>query len=357
MLANEEVQGGVSERGGHPVIRIPLRQWMLRITAYADRLEKDLESLDWSESIKSLQRNWIGRSTGEVDFFIGLSTGGDGKPDERQYEGWLRDHQLGGYPRKPDDDVLRIYTTRPDTLAGATYMVIAPGASLRRAAHAARSGRVCQSLLRRSGPQERSGPYRSGQSEDRRLHRLLRHQPRQRQAGPDLGGRLRSCSALAPVPSWRSRPTTPATSNSPASSASTSSPSSTRSQAEGVSRQEVSPARPCSELGLAVNSGPYDGLPTNQFKKKITEDLSARGARPRRCVNYKLRDWLFSRQHFWGEPFPILHELDDEGKMTGLVRAGPGRRTAGRPAGRNEVRLLHASPEPPLEAAARTGST
>ena len=70
VLANEEVTGGVSERGGHPVVRIPLRQWMLRITAYADRLEKDLDALDWPESIKLLQRNWIGRSTGaEVDFY------------------------------------------------------------------------------------------------------------------------------------------------------------------------------------------------------------------------------------------------------------------------------------------------
>ena len=74
VLANEEVIGGLSERGGHPVVRLPLRQWMLRITAYADRLEKDLDGLDWSESIKMLQRNWIGRSTGaEVDFFIGTT--------------------------------------------------------------------------------------------------------------------------------------------------------------------------------------------------------------------------------------------------------------------------------------------
>ena len=76
VLANEEVIGGLSERGGHPVVRMPLRQWMLRITAYADRLEKDLDGLDWSESIKMLQRNWIGRSTGaEVDFFIGSERG------------------------------------------------------------------------------------------------------------------------------------------------------------------------------------------------------------------------------------------------------------------------------------------
>ena len=125
MLANEEVIGGVSERGGHPVVRIPLRQWMLRITAYADRLEKDLELVDWSESIKALQRNWIGRSTGaEVDFFIGagqrqtLAAGVQGLAHAAG-----RDER---FPRTPGDDVLRIYTTRPDTLFGATYMVIAP---------------------------------------------------------------------------------------------------------------------------------------------------------------------------------------------------------------------------------------
>ena len=127
VLANEEVQGGVSERGGHPVVRIALRQWMLRITAYADRLERDLEGLDWSEGIKILQRNWIGRSTGaEVDFFVGMIVGADGKPSQREYEGWLADRKYGGWPRKPDEQVLRIYTTRPDTLFGATYMVIAP---------------------------------------------------------------------------------------------------------------------------------------------------------------------------------------------------------------------------------------
>src|SRR5205085_8472673 len=102
----------------HPVQRIPLRQWMLRITAYADRLERDLAGLDWSEGIKKLQRDWIGRSVGaEVDFYIG--------PAE-EYEDWKQSRIAVGYPRKPGEGVLRIYTTRPDTLFGATYMVIAP---------------------------------------------------------------------------------------------------------------------------------------------------------------------------------------------------------------------------------------
>src|SRR5687768_11249197 len=115
VLANEEVQGGVSERGGHPVVRIPLRQWMLRITAYADRLEKDLELVDWSEGIKALQRNWIGRSTGaEVDFFVG--DGPAGNPSTAAFDSWKAARGQSGFPRKPDKEVLRIYTTRPDTL-------------------------------------------------------------------------------------------------------------------------------------------------------------------------------------------------------------------------------------------------
>src|SRR3990170_2738284 len=123
VLANEEVVGGVSERGGHPVVRIPLRQWMLRITAYADRLEKDLDGLDWPESIKLLQRNWIGRSIGaEVDFFIGRTRTATGMPLPEEFEECVVRRIDQGYPRKPDDDVLRIYTTRADTLFGATYM-------------------------------------------------------------------------------------------------------------------------------------------------------------------------------------------------------------------------------------------
>ncbi|HEV7225293.1 MAG TPA: class I tRNA ligase family protein, partial [Pirellulales bacterium] len=128
VLANEEVKDGLSERGSHPVVRIPLRQWMLRITAYGERLERDLAEVDWSESIKALQRNWIGRSTGaEVDFYLGQADQLDGsRPSEQAFKAWMNSREQGGFPRKPGDDVLRIYTTRPDTLFGATYMVLAP---------------------------------------------------------------------------------------------------------------------------------------------------------------------------------------------------------------------------------------
>ncbi len=128
VLANEEVIDGNSERGSHPVVRLPLRQWMLRITAYADRLENDLDSLDWPESIKELQRNWIGRSTGaEVDFFVGSKTADNGMPSQEEFEYWVVDRIENGFAKNdPATAVLRIYTTRPDTLFGATYMVIAP---------------------------------------------------------------------------------------------------------------------------------------------------------------------------------------------------------------------------------------
>ena len=118
VLANEEVIDGLSERGAHPVQRLPLRQWMLRITAYADRLESELDAVDWPESVKTMQRGWIGRSTGaEVDFFLG---------DQAALESWSAARRETGFPQAPGDDVLRVYTTRPDTLYGATYMVIAP---------------------------------------------------------------------------------------------------------------------------------------------------------------------------------------------------------------------------------------
>ena len=123
VLADEEVINGRSERGDHPVQRIPLRQWMLRITAYADRLVEDLDTLDWPDAIKEMQRNWVGRSEGaEVDFFVsGQKAGAVG-----EFEAWKDSRSGSGFPKEPGSDSIRVYTTRPDTLFGATYMVLAP---------------------------------------------------------------------------------------------------------------------------------------------------------------------------------------------------------------------------------------
>jgi leucyl-tRNA synthetase len=122
VLANEEVINGKSERGDHPVVRLPLKQWMLRITSYAERLIEDLETVDWPSAIKEMQRHWIGKSEGaEVDFLIL-----DQEPTTERVQQWMDDRRSASFPRKPTSDVIRVYTTRPDTLFGATYMVLAP---------------------------------------------------------------------------------------------------------------------------------------------------------------------------------------------------------------------------------------
>lgn len=321
VLANEEVQGGVSERGGHPVVRIALRQWMLRITAYADRLEKDLDGLDWSESIKMLQRNWIGRSTGaEVDFFIGTMLDTDGKPSPKEYEGWLADRKYGGWPRKPDEQVLRIYTTRPDTLFGATYMVIAPEhpfverLATPEQAEAVRA--YCEKATRKSDldrtdlAKEKTGVFTGSYAIN----------PVNGEAIPiwvaDYVLISYGTGAIMAVPAHDTRDFEFAkqfglpiiTVVDPG-------------EAVGSARDDLLAGRVAFIAdGTVVNSGEYNGLTTPEFKQKIAGDLAAKGI-GRAAVNYKLRDWLFSRQHFWGEPFPILHELDAAGKPTGRLRA------------------------------------
>ncbi len=351
VLANEEVVGGVSERGGHPVMRIPMRQWMLRITAYADRLEKDLELLDWSESIKMLQRNWIGRSTGaEVDFFIGTITGEDGKPSIREYEGWEADRRLAGYPRKAGDEVLRVYTTRPDTLFGATYMVIAPEhpfvERLTQPGQAEAVNAYCEAAARKSDldrtdlAKEKTGVFTGSYAVN----------PVNGEAIPvwvaDYVLISYGTGAIMAVPAHDTRdfefaeefdlPIVAVV--APAAE-------------EEVDRNEVLAGRACFVGdGTAVHSGPYDGLPTPEFIQKITDDLSRKGM-GRGAVNYKLRDWLFSRQHFWGEPFPILHELDEDGEPTGSVRAlEPEELPLDLPE-RMAFDAAHDRPEPPLDKA------
>jgi len=312
VLANEEVIDGKSERGDHPVMRMPLLQWMLRITAYADRLENDLDDLDWHEGVKSLQRNWIGRSQGaEVDFFIG---------SEQDFEGWKTARRTAGFPRKPGPEVLRIYTTRPDTLYGATYMVIAPEHPfvelLTTSTHAATVQAYCEAAAYKSDrdrtelAKEKTGVFIGAHAVNPVNNALM----------PiwvaDYVLISYGTGAIMAVPAHDERDfefsqqfdipiqvvVDPGTSVS-----------------ETDAEEILAGKQVFSGSGLAVNSGPYDGLPTAEFKQKIAGDLAASGL-GREAVNYKLRDWLFSRQRFWGEPFPILHELDNDGKATGRVQ-------------------------------------
>ncbi len=287
VLANEEVINGKSERGSHPVERRSLRQWMLRITAYADRLENDLETLDWSDGVKALQRNWIGRSTGaEVDFAIK----GDG------------------------DAKLRVYTTRPDTLFGATYMVIAP------------EHKYVNDLVTEENREE-ADEYRLQAASKSDLDRT---ELAKEKTGVFTGSYAINPVNNEPVPIWIADYVLV----SYGTGAIMAVPAHDERDFEFAKQFGISIVPVVAPVdgktegdcfageGVAINSGEYDGLSTAEFKQKIIGDLEDRGCGCE-AVNYKLRDWLFSRQRFWGEPFPILHEIDAEGNKTGVVRAVP----------------------------------
>ncbi|OAI57339.1 leucine--tRNA ligase, partial [Planctomyces sp. SCGC AG-212-M04] len=303
VLANEEVIDGKSERGGHPVQRVPLKQWMLRITAYADRLGSELEDLDWPESIKLLQRNWIGRSTGaEVDFLIAGSSFGD----------WKAARTKSGFVATPESNVIRVYTTRPDTLFGATYMVLAPEHPLidkittpdqKSAVAAYREQAARKSDLDRTDLAKEktgcfTGAYAINPVNEKKIPIWI----------ADYVLISYGTGAIMAVPGHDERDLEFAkTFSLPVV------PVVTPPQAD---------ADPIGFTGdgTAIDSGPYTGLPTAEVKTRITTDLGAAGL-GREAVNYRLRDWLFSRQRYWGEPFPIWHELDDKGEPTGLMRA------------------------------------
>ncbi len=318
VLANEEVIGGLSERGGHPVQRIPLRQWMLRITAYADRLQNDLESLAWPESIKSLQRNWIGRSTGaEVDFF--LSDAEDSRAQQAAFESWKRARAEKGFPRRAAEDVLRIYTTRPDTLFGATYMVMAPEHPYVERLTTAAQRDVVQTYAQNAATKSDLDRTELAKEKTGVFTGAYAYNPVSGQPIPiwiaDYVLMGYGTGAIMAVPAHDTRDfefaqrfnlpvvpvVDPGTQND-------------------VDRDAALAGRVAyTGNGTALNSGSYDGLPTADFKSRIAGDLEQHG-QGRAAVNYKLRDWLFSRQHFWGEPFPVVHELDEQGEPTGFVR-------------------------------------
>ena len=341
VLANEEVVDGLSEVGGHPVQRMPLRQWMLRITAYADRLENDLEQVDWPDGIKKLQRDWIGRSTGaEVDFYIG---------DPNTIDAWKERRTASGCPRNPESDALRVYTTRPDTLFGATYMVISPE-------HGA---------LEQLTTEEQSGTVKKYCNDAAMKSDRDRQDDRTKKTGVFTGSFAINPVNGKPVPIWVADyvlatygtgaiMAVPAHDVRDFEFAKTYdleiTPVVQPPEKTDIDHEKLATGQICfSGQGAAINSGEFDGLTTKDFKAKIISQLVDDGM-GRAAVNYKLRDWLFSRQRFWGEPFPILHELDEAGNKTGLKRAVP---TENLPVDLPEIEDFkpHGRPEPPLEKA------
>jgi len=285
VLANEEVVGGLSERGGHPVVRRPMRQWMLRITKYAERLLEDLSEVDWPESIKKLQTDWIGKSIGaDVDF------------------------QVDGF-----DESIRVFTTRPDTLFGATYMVMAPehplvdkiiGEQRKEAVQkyreeAARKSDLDRTDLAKEKTGEPTGAYAINPVNGEKIPIWI----------SDYVLISYGTGAIMAVPAHDERDFEFATKFELPIIPVVEPPDS--EQAEWVKQGKLCFVGD----GRAINSGQFDGLSTAEFKEQIANWLAQKGL-GRKAVNYKLRDWLFSRQRYWGEPFPILHT--DDGRVIGL---------------------------------------
>ncbi|NLH71627.1 MAG: leucine--tRNA ligase [Verrucomicrobia bacterium] len=288
VLANEEVIDGRSEVGGFPVERRPMRQWMLRITAYADRLLEDLELLDWSESLKEMQRNWIGRSEGaEVDFPIAPEDCG---PDS-------------------DGEAIRVFTTRPDTLFGATYMVLAPEHRL-------------VSKLTKPAQKAAVEAYRESVAKKSDLERT---ELAQEKTGVFIGSYAINPVTGKRIPIWIADYVL----ISYGTGAIMAVPAHDTRDLEFAEKfglpvvQVVQPPegvdwRGFVDDGISINSAndeiSLNGLPTPEAKKRIVEWLESKGL-GKRAVNYKLRDWLFSRQRYWGEPFPIVWRRDAKGRL------------------------------------------
>jgi leucyl-tRNA synthetase len=271
VLANEEVIDGKSERGGHPVERRPMKQWMLRITAYADRLLEDLEDLDWPESIKDMQRNWIGRSEGaEITF------------------------KIEGY-----EDSFDVFTTRPDTIFGATYAVIAPE----------------HPLVEKITTSEQKDAVEAYINEIKSKSDLERTDLAKDKTGAFTGAYAINPVNGAKMPIWIADYVL----MSYGSGAIMAVPAHDERDYEFAKKFEL----PIVEVvaggdiekeaytgdGVHVNSDFLNDLEKEEAIVKAIEWLEEKEIGTKK-VTYRLRDWLFSRQRYWGEPIPVIHWED-----------------------------------------------
>lgn len=279
VLANEEVIDGKSERGGYPVVRIPMKQWVLKITAYGDKLLAGLDDLDWPSSTIQMQRNWIGKSQGvEVDFKI-----------------------------ENTDKKFSVFTTRVDTLYGCTYVVLAPEHPLVKEITTEDQKESVENYInecQRKSDLERTslnkektgvftGSYAINPVNGKKVPVYI---------GDYVLGSYGSGAVMA-VPAHDERDYAFALKhNLPI--------------IEVVKGGDISKAA-FTEDGVHINSGVADGMMIKEAKEAIVNLLVERGA-GRIKVNYKLRDWIFSRQRYWGEPIPVVHEDDNEYKIHAL---------------------------------------
>ncbi|NBX16110.1 MAG: leucine--tRNA ligase [Proteobacteria bacterium] len=284
VLANEEVIDGKSERGNHPVVRVPMRQWMLKITAYAERLLADLDGLDWPENVKDIQRNWIGKSVGARIRFE------------------LADHS---------DARIEVFTTRPDTLFGATYLVLAPE----------------HPLVARITTPANADAVKKYQDEASRKSDLDRTELNKDKTGAFTGAFAKHPVTGEKIPVWISDYVmmtygTGAIMSVPAHDE--------RDHEFALAfslpiRQVIQPSDAGHDIlksaytgaGKVINSRFLDGLSVSDAKAAMIAHLVASGA-GEASTTYKFRDWLFSRQRYWGEPIPVLK--DAHGKVLRSLR-------------------------------------
>ena len=270
VLANEEVIDGKSERGGHPCMRVPLRQWMLAITKYADRLDKDLDEVDYLPLIKTQQRNWIGRSEGvQLKLQILYS-----------------------------DDFVEVFTTRIDTIFGVTFLALAPE----------------HRLLDKIVTADYKNQVKEYQEQTKSKSDLDRQQSKEKT------GVFTGAYAIHPItgeniPIW----TADYVLASYGTGAVMAVPAHDERDIEFANKYNLAIINVITENNILENSNQYNGLDIQEAKKAIIEVLESKNTAQKK-VQYKLRDWVFSRQRYWGEPFPIVWISEDNyNKISGEI--------------------------------------
>ena len=269
VVANEEVEDGKTKRGGYPVYRKPMRQWVLKITAYADRLIDDLDLVDWPESVKEMQRNWIGRSEGASVFFPIVGN---------------------------EDTKIEVFTTRADTLFGASYVVLAPE----------------QELVDQLTTSEHKAEVEKYKEEASRRSDLERTDLNKDKTGVFTGSYVINPVNGEKLPIWISDYVLA----SYGTGAVMAVPSGDQRDYDFATKFDL-PIKPVIEGtdvsegafdgdGKHINSGFLDGLNIADAKQKMIDWLEEHDAGHKK-VNYRLRDWIFSRQRYWGEPIPVIH--------------------------------------------------
>ena len=270
VLSNEEVIGGVSERGGFPVIRKPMKQWVMRITDYSERLLEDLDSLEWPDSIKTSQKNWIGKSEGaEINFEV------------------------------DENSKIKVFTTRPDTIYGATYLVLAPE----------------HKLVNRITTDENKDAVNKYVYKASTKSELERQEDEKNKTGVFTGSYAINPISEEKIPIWISDYVL----SSYGTGAIMAVPGHDERDYEFATKFKLqitqvidhdSNEKCFTGNGKMINSGDNDGISNKEFKK-IVIDLLEKKNRGKKTINYKLRDWIFTRQRYWGEPIPILHNNDE----------------------------------------------